>query len=305
VVNQPDPRLLKTFLVVAEELSFTRAAGRLHLVQQSVSAQIRALESQMGIRLFDRTTRQVSLTPAGLVLRDRAREAVLALDEAVLQAQGTARGSTGVVKAGHSTAAGWQLLPAVVGVLERTSPGLVLDSAEHTPVDLLDALRKGTIEVGVGLEILPCGSGLEGRKVWCEPWYVAVSEQHSLARNPSIKLTDLAHADWINWPRETHPGYWNALHAMTADAGFTPAVRPARIGIADYIRTIGNGAVGIGPASTHSHPLPGVVIVPIDPAPAPAAYAVVWNASARPASLDRILTAFAETAAVLAAEAQG
>src|SRR3954451_21355872 len=75
-----DTRLLRAFVAVAEELSFTRAAARLFIAQQALSAQVAQLETRLGVKLFERTTRRVGLTDAGLRLLAHAREALAALD---------------------------------------------------------------------------------------------------------------------------------------------------------------------------------------------------------------------------------
>ena len=299
LVDQPDLRQIRTFLAVADELNFTRAAERLHLAQQAVSAQIRTLEADLGVRLLDRTSRRVTLTSAGRTFRDGARTALRALDETTQRTREVAQGIRGQVRAAHTTAVAWRLLPATVDALKATAPGLAFDSSESVPVDILDALRNGRIDLALGVEILPCGRGLTSRVVWREPWLIGVPADDPLAREDVISLADLADRDWVNWPRETHPGYWKALHAVTAQAGFTPRVQPARIGIADYVRAINAGAVGLAPASTLAHPLPGVVIRPSALATL-ATHAVVWNTAAPPAALDHVLAALTEAAHVLA-----
>jgi DNA-binding transcriptional LysR family regulator len=86
-----DTRLLRGFVAVAEELSFTRAAQRLFIAQQALSAQIRQLEDRLGVELFERTTRRVALTEAGEQLLPHARAALAALDAGVAQLLAAAR----------------------------------------------------------------------------------------------------------------------------------------------------------------------------------------------------------------------
>ncbi|MBG3876270.1 LysR family transcriptional regulator, partial [Desulfovibrio oxamicus] len=88
-------RQLRYFLAVAEELHFGRAARRMHVSQPPLSQQIQALEEELGVRLFDRTSRTVRATPAGEALRDDVRDLLAGLDAAVERARGTARGERG------------------------------------------------------------------------------------------------------------------------------------------------------------------------------------------------------------------
>src|SRR3954470_10252384 len=78
-----DTRLLRAFVAVAQELSFTRAAERLFIAQQALSSQVQQLETRLGVKLFERTTRRVALTPAGERLLPSAREALAALDAGI------------------------------------------------------------------------------------------------------------------------------------------------------------------------------------------------------------------------------
>jgi DNA-binding transcriptional LysR family regulator len=291
-VNPTDPRLLRTFLAVADELNFTRAARRLHLTQQAVSAQVRALEAAVGVRLLERTTRSVTLTPAGKALRDGAVAGFGVLDDAVEQAREVGQGLRGVVRAGHTTGAGFRLVPAAVAELRRTAPGLELDSIQCMPIELAEAIRSGRLDLGIGLEIQDCGPGLRSQVVWTERWMVGIPPTDPLVRadTAAVRLADLTDRRWINWPRDTHPGYWDALHDLTAAAGFTPRVETARIGLADFLEAAATGAIHLLPASCRVHPLPGWVILPIEPA-APARYAAVWPADRPVPGLDQILTA--------------
>ena len=93
-------RHLRYFLAVAEELNFSRAAERLHIAQPALSAQIRALESQVGCELFARTTRKVELTANGEMLLEDAREIVGRAESAVSKLQAASRGERGLLKVG-------------------------------------------------------------------------------------------------------------------------------------------------------------------------------------------------------------
>jgi DNA-binding transcriptional LysR family regulator len=121
---------------------------------------------------------------------------------------------------------------------------------------------------------------------------VGIPPTDPLAAAGSVRLADLADRRWINWPRDTHPGYWDALHTLAAAAGFTPRVETARIGLADFLEAAGTGAIHLIPTSCLAHPLPGWVILPIEPE-ATARYAAVWPTDRPVPGLDQILTALA------------
>src|SRR5512145_2714275 len=100
----PDLRQLRTFVAVAEELNFTRAAERLHLAQQAVSKSVRQLEGQLGVELLERTTREVHLTEAGAALLESGREALAAADAAFSRARDVGLGLSGTVRVGLTPA---------------------------------------------------------------------------------------------------------------------------------------------------------------------------------------------------------
>src|SRR4051794_769030 len=106
-----DPRLLRSFVAVAEELHFGRAAARLHLSQPPLSVHVKRLEADLGVRLFERTNRRVTLTAAGVELLGRARRLLEDADRAVAEVQRVARGETGLVTVGYTSTATHVVLP--------------------------------------------------------------------------------------------------------------------------------------------------------------------------------------------------
>ncbi len=115
----PDLRLLRYFVAVAEELHFTRAAARLHIAQQPLSAAIRRFEADLGVELFRRTTRRVELTDGGRALLGPARAALRAADDAIAAARAAGRGIAGELNFGLSAGARYGLEPVFAAFAER------------------------------------------------------------------------------------------------------------------------------------------------------------------------------------------
>ena len=161
---RPNMRQLEAFLAVAEHGNFSRAAETLGMAQPGVSQAVRDLEALLGQRLFDRTTRQVVLTAAGTAFRDGAQKGLEALDMAVAGAR-----DLGDLRRGHLRLAAPPFLAATVlpGVLAGFGaghPGLTLDLADNSTVQIMDLLRRGKADLGLGT-FPPDEAGLSRRVV--------------------------------------------------------------------------------------------------------------------------------------------
>ena len=139
-------RQFRYFVAVAEELHFTRAAERLHIAQQPLSAAIARLETQLGVRLLDRTSRRVSLTEAGQAFLEAARSALRAADVAVDTALTAASGVAGEVSIGLWSGA-WYGLGDLFTELRERYPGLKLHVRQQSSLPLVDAVRRGELDV--------------------------------------------------------------------------------------------------------------------------------------------------------------
>src|SRR5262245_33868369 len=139
---------LRSFLVVAEELHFGRAAERLHVTQPPLSRRIRRLEDALSARLLHRTTRRVELTDAGRVLYDEARLVLAAADRAGAAARGAERGETGRLVIGAVTPAIDGFLPERVRAFRARRPRIAVTLLEMDTSSQLDALRADRLHVG-------------------------------------------------------------------------------------------------------------------------------------------------------------
>ena len=137
----PELRHLRTFVAVAEELSFTRAAERLHLGQQAVSKSVAQLERELGVALLERTTHDVRLTAAGEALLGAGRDALASADAAFALAQEVGGGLTGTVRVGVSPAVGVADREELVRVLRDGAPGLSVSIREVRPAEMGPLLR--------------------------------------------------------------------------------------------------------------------------------------------------------------------
>ena len=255
-------RHLRYFVAVAEELSFTRAAQRLHIAQPPLSTQIRALEEELKAPLFERHKKRVFLTPAGHHFLERARGILGAVEEAAHEARSAASGDVGRVRLGYTASA--MLSPRLAPVLRRFArdlPGVHLRLQEMASLDQLDAVHARAIDVGVLRRpdaVVPAGIVLEE---WLEtPLVAAVPESFELAARASLRIADLHDQPLLAYPKDAGIGLYWKVQALCAAAGFRPRIaQEAR----DTATLIGLVAAGVGiavvPSDTRCIALPGVV----------------------------------------------
>lgn len=244
-----DPRLLESFVVLAEELHFTRAADRLHIAQPALSQQIARLERQLGATVFTRAP--VALTPAGQVLFERARPALHELRAAVEASRRVERGDAGPVRVGHLSSFGPRVIPALVTALRDRHPDVELIAGEYSVEEQLAGLRAGSLDAGLfyfdpavelgdpGIALHPIASG---------PHYVVLPRSHRLAGAAELPLGELRDEDWIE-PRGTGtPGYQARFFAaLCARHGFAPRVVAHANSIETMLGLVSEG-LGIAPA---------------------------------------------------------
>jgi DNA-binding transcriptional LysR family regulator len=194
-------RHLEVFVAVAEELSFTRASSRLHLVQSGVSSAVKALERDLGADLFDRDRHRVMLTDAGQVLLPEARATLAAAQaarDAVSEAQGGLRGT---VTVGTMLSTGPLDLADLLGRFHRTHPGVAvrLRLAASGSAGLARDLLEGRLDLALVSLPGPVPAGLTLRPVAEEPLVAVAQRGHSLAGRPAT-LAQLAGQPFIDFP---------------------------------------------------------------------------------------------------------
>ncbi|MEU4396865.1 LysR family transcriptional regulator [Kribbella sp. NPDC023855] len=198
-----DSRQLEYFVAVAEELSFTRAAQRLFTVQSTVSAAIRALETDLKTTLFDRSTRRVTLSDAGEALLPEAKAALEALDRARAVVEEASTGLRGSVRIGTMTRVGLVDLASLLGAFYERYP-LVEVQVTTSPTGssgLADDVRHGRLDVAlVGLSRTDM-AGLEPRELATVPFVVLVPSSHRLARAGEVRLAELAGERFVDMLR--------------------------------------------------------------------------------------------------------
>ncbi|GAA0575841.1 LysR family transcriptional regulator [Kribbella sandramycini] len=260
-----DSRQLEYFVAVAEELSFTRAAQRLFTVQSTVSAAIRALESDLKTTLFDRSTRRVLLSDAGAALLPEAKAALEALDRARAVVEEASTGLRGNIRIGTMTRLGLVDLAPLLGAFYRKYP-LVDVHVTTSPTGssgLADDVRHGRLDLAL-LGLPPAElTGLDVRELMSVPFVVLVPPSHRPAAGDGVRLRELKGERFV----DMLPGFGNR---RMVDREFERAgiPRQVHVEVPDLSEVPEYVAAGLGIAVVPDIPaaLDGVVRLPlVDP----------------------------------------
>lgn len=244
-------RELECFIAVAEELSFTRAARRMHLSQPPLSRSIQALEARLGIRLFERSPRSVALTPGGRAFLTDTKGALAQLQRAADRARRAARGQTTRLDLGFVSAV---LNPKLISIFHRyrtANPTVEMTLHDSPPAEQLRALAEGRLDGGfVGASPVTPSAGLVFIPWSREPLMVFLPRHHRLHGSPKVKLAELAGEPFVMVAAESAPCFSLQIHQLCGNAGFRPkVVQEAARGQAVVVMVAAGTGVAILPAS--------------------------------------------------------
>ena len=293
-------RHLRYFVAVAEELHFRRAAERLHIAQPAVSEQVRKLEAELGVLLFNRTQRSVSLTAPGAALLDEARRVLRQAEVAQQAARNAKARHLGQLRIGYLPDAMPRYIPQSLGRLTVAAPGIEIVLESGPPLRLAEDVRQGRLDAAVVCLPTPLGD-LQLTSLGDETAVCAVPEGHRFASRESVRPEDIAETPIVMLPRAHNPAFYDAVISAWRAAGV--AATPLEAGepqVSHALLAVAAGAgIAVLPASTaERYSTPGVRFAQLDPSPA-CEIAVVSRAEA-----STTVTAFLRLAWQLARSAQ-
>jgi DNA-binding transcriptional LysR family regulator len=218
-------RHLRYFVAVAEALNFTKAAENLRLAQPSLTRQIKDLEAEIGVRLFDRSGKRISLTQEGESFLLDARRLLAECVQSVQAVQRLSRGEASQLNIGYIANVYHELLPATLGTFRRACPRTALNLFDMTPAEQYQALDKHKIDLGfVCFRTRSIGSDLHWESVGHDVLMVAVAAGSPLAKKTKIDLKDLESMFFVGMSEKTYPGSNDWLINACREAGFTPRI---------------------------------------------------------------------------------
>lgn len=210
-------RHLISFLALAEELHFGRAAQRLHLTQPSLSAQLQKLERSLDVQLVARNSHEVRLTAAGREFENQARLIVAQMDRAAEVAKAAAAGRSGSLNIGYNLPASRHVLPDVLARMAADHPDVVISLWEKRTGPQLTALREGTLDIGL-VYGHPTTAEFRHRKLLERiPLVAVVGRGHHWAGRSGVRFAELADQRCVLFAREQCPAMYDSIFRAAAD----------------------------------------------------------------------------------------
>lgn len=247
-------RHLRYFLALAEELSFTRAAERLHVSQPPLSLQIRHLEREVGARLFARTSRSVALTPAGAAFLIDAKAILERVEASISRAAAIESGLAGRIEIGLSGSHFFGPLPELIAGYSRAYSDVSIFLHELKPAIQLEALRERRIDLSISRTPVN-DTVLKSTRLWTDPIVAAVPRGHRFARRKRLTLGDLRDESFVMLRLDTS-AYAQHIRDCCVQAGFTPRVVQHVSEVAAEVSLVaaGMGVALIPQSLTHIYP---------------------------------------------------
>lgn len=256
-------RHLHYFITVAEELHFSRAAERLHISQPPLSQQIRDLEEELGVKLFERTKRQVNLTEAGKVFLERSYQVLAQLEHAIAVTQQIGRGEIGQLAIGFVDSATYTVLPEILRVFREQFPAVELRLHEMTTAQQIQALHHKQVDIGIVRSAIS-ESGLSVECLLHESLVLALPETHPFSTQIQLSLSSLADELFILFPAKMGPVFYEQIIHSCQQAGFRPKVAQEAAQMQTIIGLVAAGlGIAIVPASMQNFHRGGVIYRPL------------------------------------------
>jgi DNA-binding transcriptional LysR family regulator len=290
-------RQLRSFVAVAEELHFRRAADRLHLAQPSVSQQIRTLEAELGVQLFERNRRGATLTPAGAALLGEARELLSRADRAARVARAIGTGERGRLRMSLTRSLTGGVAGAIVAAYRAQYPEVELVLSLGTTMLHVEQLYAGEIDVGFVRPPLE-DPGLEELRLGREPMVCVLPRGHRLTRRSTVRPRDLDSEPLVWWPEEHGPGAWREVRREVCGDPPWPALARAEPEEERIVMAVAEGA-GISfimLERSRSLRVPGAVYRRFAPPEPTMGIAIAWRRGDNLPTLQRLRELAAEVA---------
>ncbi|MET0743120.1 MAG: LysR family transcriptional regulator [Microvirga sp.] len=272
----------RSFIAVAEEMHFGRAASKLNLTQSPLSRQIQMLEQTLGVPLLDRTTRAVRLTPAGRTFLAEAYRVLAAAESAARITRRAARGESGVIRLSFTAASAYRTLPRVVAHVRARLPEVDLVLAEMVSDEQILALEENRTDLAI-LRPAPIlqdpKSSIATAPLVSERLLLAVPRGHRLATGRVPTLKDLDGEAFVTWSPKGGRYFIDLLDTLFETGGVAPRIVQRVNQVHAMLALVGAGlGIALVPASTRGNSMADIRLRPISlPATARPELLLAWR----------------------------
>lgn len=284
---------IEAFLTLAEELHFGRTAERLRVSTAHISRTIKKMERQVGVPLFERTSRKVSLTAVGSQLRAELRPAYDQVRQSVQNAKDAGRGIQGTLRVGYFGSAGGRFMLEAGEIFQARHPDCTVQIRELQLSDGAFRLRSGDVDLQTSCYPMEEPDMSIGPVLYAEAKMLAVPAEHPFAQRSSVSLEDLAHVKMIQNPPELPVEFDEFHHPKRTPSGRPIEPGPTGATFPEILALVGagKGVYITTEQATKFYLRPDVIYIPIPDAP-PLEFALGWLTAGRTRRID----AFVESA---------
>lgn len=259
-----DLRQLRQFVTVAETLNFRRAAERLCMAQPPLSVAIRKLEEEIGVALFDRTSRGARLTAAGHAACEVARKCLRNAEELASAARAAASGESGHLRIGFVGSVTFGLMPRFVRAFSERYPKVKLELGEVTNAEAVSAVDGGSLDIAFVRVPTMRPPAVKFQHIESDVFCIALPAGHPLASRKSLRLMDLAEEPFVGYAPSRAGGLHAAVTQLLQRAGVSPTVAQEGVQVQTLIGLVESGlGLALVPAVSASHAPTGVAFRPI------------------------------------------
>jgi DNA-binding transcriptional LysR family regulator len=260
-------RHLRYFVAVAELQNIHRAAAKLHVSQPPLSRQIRDLENEVGIALFERKANSLRLTEAGRAFLPEARAALQRVNDAVQMARIVGTGQGGEIHVGYAPCLAAELLPRALKDFHESSPCVRVRLHELSTQEMLSGLVDGKLQVALtGAPAIKGTSGLDFEELQHYSFYVAVPSTHPLAQGRKVGLEQVAQERLLGVSHSEYPDYHEFIDQLFAPLNRAPQLAEEFDSLTSLIAALEGGrGVALVPQPFSSFAGPRLKILPLRP----------------------------------------
>ncbi len=286
--------LLRSFFAIVEQGSLNKAAERLRVSQSTLTRQMQALEQEVGGPLLERSPGGVALTATGHALLAGAKPVLEKFDTVLAGVRQRARGQNADLRIGYLMSAASCYLNPALSALRKAHPEVKVKMRDLSPGEQVTALRSGEIDVA----LIGQTGGLLKKEFYVKqlaalPLLVAMAADHPLAKNDTVKLSELRKETFVGAPDEDVPGHNRWVSQLCKRAGFRARfVQDAESLTHGLLLIATEGAVSLQPDYTKRTTVPGVVFRPLSDTTAKWELLVAWQRGKASAAVKTLIEAF-------------